>query len=446
MKHLLARAAAASLCCAALVSHAGEHPNILVMVADDLGYADLGCAGARDLRTPHLDSIAAGGVRFTSGYVSAPVCSPSRAGLITGRYQTRFGHEFNHAMADRSPEGVGLPRDEKTAAQWLKEAGYVTGHVGKWHLGNPAFPCYTPNARGFDESFHFAGAKKLPPLLFNHNREPGKAADRYVDEAMAREAAGFITRHRTEPWFLYVAFLTPHEPLQAPPGAEEAFSSISDPKRRSFATMMSLMDGSAGRILAALRESKQEQRTLIVFTSDNGPTPGNGSSAAPFSGTKNTSWEGGLRVPFLMQWKDGLPAGRVVDTPVITLDVLPTALAAAGVSPAEPQFDGVNLLPFLTGKTTQPPHEALFWRYGNQRAVRSGDWKLVTANRHGAHDQTAQTRLVNLASDPAEQRDLSAQEPAKLRELQSLWTGWDAENVPARWPNGSAAGEARTPP
>jgi arylsulfatase A-like enzyme len=412
------------------------------MVADDLGCSDLGCMGAQDLRTPHLDSLAAGGVRFTSGYVSAPVCSPSRAGLNTGRYQTRFGHEFNHELADRSPDGVGLPLGEKTAAQWLKESGYATGHVGKWHLGNPSFNHYTPNARGFAESFHFAGAKKLPPLLYNHNREPGKAADRYVDEAMAREAAGFITRHRAEPWFLYVAFLTPHEPLQTPPGADDAFASISDPKRRTFATMMSLLDGSVGRILGALRETGQERRTLITFVSDNGPTPSNGSRATPLSGTKNTTWEGGLRVPFLMQWTDGLPAGRVVSEPVITLDVLPTALAAAGVSaPAGARFDGVNLLPFLTGKTAQPPHEALFWRYGSQRAVRAGDWKLVTANRFGAHDQTALTRLVNLARDPAEEHDLSKAEPAKLRELQALWTAWNAENSPALWPNGSAAQE-----
>nr|MDQ3622988.1 sulfatase-like hydrolase/transferase [Verrucomicrobiota bacterium] len=218
------------LCTGAAVA-AEPKPNILILIADDLGSADLGVQGCRDIPTPHLDSLAHNGVRFTNGYVSAPVCSPSRAGLMTGRYQTRFGHEFNHPLADRSPEGVGLPLTEKTAAQWFKEAGYVTGHIGKWHLGNPSFPHYTPNARGFDESFHFPGARKLPPLAFNYNRKAGAAQDRYVDEAMGREAAAFAQRHRAAPWFLYVAFLTPHQPLDPPPGTEEAFASLATAER-----------------------------------------------------------------------------------------------------------------------------------------------------------------------------------------------------------------------
>lgn len=419
-------------------SAAENKPNILLMVADDLGYADLGCQGATDLKTPHLDSIAKNGVRFTSGYVSAPVCSPSRAGLMTGRYPTRFGHEFNHALADRSPDGVGLPLTEKTAAQWFKEAGYVTGHVGKWHLGNPSFAHYTPNARGFDESFHFPGANKLPPLVFNFNGKAATAQDRYVDEAMAREAAGFVERHRAEPWFLYVAFLTPHQPLQTPPGAEDGFASIQDPERRKCAALLALLDGSAGRILKALRETGQEERTLIVFLGDNGPTTHNGSRATPLSSGKNTTWEGGIRVPFVMQWKGGLPAGRVVDVPVFSLDILPTALTAAGVDvPANARLDGVNLLPFLTGRTSQPPHDALFWRFGGQWAVRAGDWKLLHANIGTGHAQTTVHRLVNLAADAAERHDLSTEQPAKLAELQTLWDEWNAKNVPALWPNGS---------
>jgi arylsulfatase A-like enzyme len=192
-------------------------PNVLYLLADDLGYADLSVQGCKDVPTPNIDSIARNGVRFTNGYVSAPVCSPTRAGLITGRYQTRFGHEFNHPLADRS--SVGLPTDQKTAANWFKGAGYVTGHIGKWHLGNPNMPQYVATARGFDEDVWFPGQKKLPPLNVYRNGAPETADDRYVDEAMAREAEAFVGRHCTEPWFLYVAFLTgrtakpPHEAL-----------------------------------------------------------------------------------------------------------------------------------------------------------------------------------------------------------------------------------------
>jgi arylsulfatase A-like enzyme len=236
---------------AAETPKAGAKPNIVFLIADDLGYADIGANGCTDFATPHIDSIADNGVRFTNGYVSAPVCSPSRAGLITGRWQTRFGHEFNHPLADRSP--VGLPVVEKTAAQHFREAGYVTGHVGKWHLGNPLVPEFSPKARGFDESVWFPGQKKLPPLQFFRHGERGKADDRYVDEAMAREASAFIERYRAEPWFLYVAFLTPHQPLDTPPGSEERFAQIADNERRKCAAMVTVLDGSVGRILQTLR-------------------------------------------------------------------------------------------------------------------------------------------------------------------------------------------------
>ncbi len=393
------------------------------MIADDLGYADIGAQGCSDVPTPHIDSIAKNGVRFTNGYVSAPVCSPSRAGLLTGRYQTRFGHELNHPMADRAP--TGLPLSEKLASQWFKEAGYVTGHIGKWHLGNPHMPEFHPNARGFVESVWFGGQKKLPPLQFYRNGEQGKCDDRYVDEAIAREAAAFAGKHRNQPWFLYVAFLTPHQPLDAPPGADKAFAGIVDPTRKKFAAMMTLLDGSVGTILKTLRETGQEERTLIVFLSDNGAPPKNGSRNTPLTGNKGTTWEGGLRVPFVMQWKGVAPAGRVVDVPVISLDLLPTALAAAGVSvSADARLEGVNLLPLLTGRTQEPPHAALFWRYGEQMAIRSGDWKLVRAS---------QTGLFRLSDDIGEQHDLSAAQPEKLASLQKLWDDWNKSNVTALW-------------
>jgi arylsulfatase A-like enzyme len=421
-------------------------PNVLILIADDLGYADLGVQGCRDFPTPHLDSLAASGVRFTSGYVSGPVCSPSRAGLITGRYQTRFGHEFNHPLADRA--SVGLPDTVKTAAQLLHDAGYLAGHVGKWHLGNPKLAGLSPKARGFQESVWFGGQRKLPPLTFYRHGEPGKSDDRYVDLAIAREAASFITRNQTEPWFLYVAFLTPHQPLDTPPGTEAPFATLADPERRKCAAMMSLLDGGIGQILQALRESGQEQRTLVVFLSDNGAPPRNGSRNTPLRGTKGTTWEGGIRVPFLMRWNGVLPEGRVVDAPMISLDLLPTALAAAGgVPPAGPGFDGVNLLPFLTGQVSQPPHPALFWRYGRQMAVRQGDWKLTRAINTAARPPALETGLYHLSDDIGEQHDRSIQQPEKRKELEALWNAWDAANVPALWDGGAVdgAGAGLTP-
>ncbi|MCL4205338.1 MAG: sulfatase-like hydrolase/transferase [Pirellulaceae bacterium] len=407
-----------------------SRPNVLLLIADDLGYADIGANGCTDFATPHIDSIADHGVRFTSGYVSAPVCSPSRAGLITGRWQTRFGHEFNHPLADRSP--VGLPVSEKTAAQHFREAGYVTGHVGKWHLGNPMVPEFSPKARGFEESVWFPGQRKLPPLQFFRNGERGKADDGYVDEAMAREASAFVERHRAEPWFLYVAFLTPHQPLDTPPGSEEPFTHLADNERRKCAAMVTILDRSVGRILQTLRETGQDDRTLVVFLSDNGAPPKNGSRNTPLRGGKGTLWEGGIREPFVMQWKGVLPAGRVVDAPVTSLDLLPTALAAAGVE-SSTRFDGVNLLPYLTGKTAEPPHAALFWRYGEQLAVRAGDWKLTRAIDQTAAPPVLKTGLFHLRRDVSEQRDLSEDEPDKAKELQSLWEQWNAQNVKALW-------------
>lgn len=417
---------------AAAPARSSARPNILYLLADDLGYADIGAQGCADVPTPNIDSIANNGVRFTNGYVSAPVCSPSRAGLITGRYQTRFGHEFNHPLVDRAP--TGMPVDQKTMANWFQDAGYATAHIGKWHLGNPKLPQYTATARGFDVDLWAPGMNKLPPLTLFRNGQMEKADDRYVDLALAREAAGYIEAHASAPWFVYVAFLSPHEPLATPPGSEEPFAAIADPKRRKCATMISLLDESVGRVLRALRDSGQEERTLVIFHSDNGAPRSNASRNTPLRGTKGTMWEGGIREPFVMQWKGTLPAGRVVDAPVIALDMLPTALAAARHEvPADATLDGVSLLPSLTGATNEPPRRNLFWRYGEQTAVRQGDWKLVTALDQATKPPVLTTGLYDLAQDAAEQHDLSAEHPDKVKELRALWDAWNEHNVPALW-------------
>ncbi len=439
MKQILAAALLALSSTVHAADPAPSKPNILYLLADNLGFADTGFQGCKDVPTPHLDSIAKNGVRFTSGYVSAPVCSPSRAGLLTGRYQTRFGHEFN--TDGPGNEATGLPTGQKTAGDWFREAGYATGQIGKWHIGDSRLTQYDPNQRGFTDSVVFAGQNKLPPLLSWRNGKREMADDPYVDLAMGREAASYIEAHKSTPWYLYVAFLSPHAPLDIPPGADKPFEGITEGKRRKIAAMISLLDESVGCILKALRDSGQEARTLIVFHSDNGAPFGSGSNNTPLRGYKSTLREGGIRMPFAMQWKGTLPAGRVLDTPIISLDILPTALAAAGVTvPADAQLDGVNLLPYLTGKASAPQRN-LFWRYGDQYAVRQGDWKLVKTMEQVAKPPVYTMGLYNVTTDIAEKHDLSADHPDIVKALQKLWDEWNANNVTALW-NGDTKDEA----
>lgn len=427
-------------------------PNVVVLISDDMGHADLGFQGGLDIPTPHLDALAASGVRCSNGYVSGPYCSPTRAGFLTGRYQQRFGHEFNGG--GHSPNGpVGLPVSETTIADRLKAAGYATGLVGKWHLG--AAPQFHPQKRGFDEFFGFLGGA--------HTYNAGKSTDiyrgteaveepTYLTDAFSREAVSFIDRHKDAPFFLEVAFNAVHTPMEATNERLARFSSISDPTRRAYAAMLSAMDDAVGAILDKLRASGLEEDTLVVFFNDNGGptmlgTTINGSRNDPFRGSKRTTLEGGVHVPFVLSWKGKLPAGKVYEQPVIQLDVLPTALAAAGVA-AQPDWklDGVDLLPFLTGSDSKAPHDTLFWRLGEQAAIRQGDWKLVrydeTVDIPGARStgpKVAVTpfRLYKLTEDPGETRDLSKDQPEKARELLAAWQAWSSELVEPLWGQGN---------
>jgi len=329
-------------------------PNIVVIVAYDLGYADIGVHGGRDIPTPNIDALANSGIRFTSGYVSGPYCSPTRAGLITGRYPQRFGHEFNPAG-----QQFGLPVDQITMADQLKTAGYRTALVGKWHLGFSEQ--HHPMSRGFDEFFGFLGGAHhyLDPMTASPNPildgRTRVAEVAYLTDAFAERAVGFIKRQGQKPFFLYLAFNAVHTPMHATDKYLARFAHISDPRRRTYAAMLSAMDDGIGRTIATLREQKLEESTLIFFFSDNGgptmaATAVNGASNAPLRGSKRQTWEGGIRVPFIISWKGHLPAGRTDARPIIQLDVLPTALAAAGVELPQAKLDGVNLLPYLTGK------------------------------------------------------------------------------------------------
>ena len=422
-----------------------DKPNILIIVGDDMGYADVGFHGVRDIPTPNLDALAADGVRFTNGYVSGPYCSPTRAGLLTGRYQNRFGHEFN-------PGGGadGLPLSEQTLADRLRAAGYRTGLVGKWHLGNLAQ--MHPQQRGFDEFFGFLGGAhsyfEAKGIL--RGTEPVNELD-YTTDAFGREASTFIEQHDEKPWFLYLSFNAVHTPMQATDDRLSQFSNIADKQRRTYNAMMLAMDDAIGNVRKKLVETGQADNTLIAFISDNGgpAMPGvtvNGSNNAPLRGSKRTTLEGGIRVPYVLTWP-GLIKPGIFEQPAIQLDLHATALAAAGVD-AQPEWklDGVNLLPFLSGERTDAPHDALYWRFGKQMAIRRGDWKLVRYDST-ADTQSAQTepvtaaRLYNLAMDIHEDQDLSAANPDKVKELQASWDAWNQANVAPLWGGRNADGQ-----
>jgi arylsulfatase A-like enzyme len=435
------------------LSAAERKPNVIVIVADDLGYADIGVQGCKDVPTPHIDSLAKHGVRCSQGYVSGPYCSPTRAGLLTGRYQTRFGHEFNPGPRARPEVEAGLPLSETTMADRFKAAGYATGMVGKWHLGYEEK--FHPLARGFSEYFGFlGGAHPYLPGQGGANRGILRGREtvdekEYLTDAFTREAVAYIDRHATEPFFLYLTYNAVHSPMHASDKRLEKFAAIADEKRRTFATMLSAMDDGIGAVLKKLQDAGIEEKTLIFFVADNGgPTANNTSRNDPLRGFKATTWEGGVRVPWLVQWKGHLSAGKVYELPVIQLDILPTALAAAGIEPKEAKLDGVNLLPFLRGENAERPHETLYWRFGQQMAVRHGDYKLVRGNERDAgvrNQAQLQPHLFNLAADAGEQNDLAEKEPEKLKELQKLWDKWNAEQAKPLWgpPRAQAAATPR---
>lgn len=450
------------LACPGILSAAERwKPNVVILVADDLGHADLGFQGGRDIPTPHIDSLAKNGVRCSNGYVSGPYCSPTRAGLLTGRYQQRFGHEFNPGGGKN--EKLGLPLSETTLADRFKAAGYATGLVGKWHLG--AAPHFHPQKRGFDEFFGFLGG--------DHSYFPGGEApiyrgtevvreEDYLTDAFSREAVSFVERHKERPFLLYLAFNAVHTPMHATDARLARFASIADKPRRTYAAMLSAMDEAVGKVLASLRSAGVEENTLIVFLSDNGGptmlgTTVNASRNDPFRGSKRTTLEGGIHVPFVLQWKGTLPPGKVYDRPVIQLDILPTLLAAAGV-PSRPEWnlDGVDLLPFLKGQNPGAPHDALFWRLGEQSAIRQGDWKLVrydqTVDNPGTRSDASNVkvtppRLYNLAKDPGEARDLASEHPDQVSKLLAAWKAWDAQLAKPLWGPGTRLAEsAKSPP
>lgn len=440
------------LACLLLTAHAmlatggrgGEtRPNIVVIVSDDAGYNEFSMHGSAICPTPRIDSIAKHGVRFSNGYVSGSVCSPTRAGLLTGRYQTFFGHEFN--IPPVYSDENGLPLSETTIADGLRGGGYRTIALGKWHLGYA--PKFHPMQRGFTDYYGFLqGARSYfpltPPTQLNQllrDREPQQPEDfGYMTDELAHAAVEYIKDSRDTPFFMYLAFNATHTPLHTLPEDEAAAEKLSS-KSVKIRAMTIALDRAVGAVIDGLSQQGLLDNTLLVFVNDNGGAAGHDN--APLRGQKGQTWEGGIRVPFAMQWPAKLPRGLVYDHPVIALDIFPTAMAAAGVAVDEHlHLSGVNLLPHLTGDTTARPHQTLYWKNGDKWAVRDGDLKLVSGNP----DQQGQPpALYDLTSDISEQTDLAPARGDEVARLTALYNDWNAHTQPTLWQRG---GGQATPP
>ena len=420
-----------------LIPVADARPNIVLILADDLGYGSLGAYGEKEIPTPNIDSIAKNGAKMTNGYVSCPICAPTRAGLMTGRYQQRFGFEHNPGPARQANDNFGLPIDQTTIAEVLKKNGYRTGMFGKWHLGYK--PELQPTARGFDEFYGFlSGARsyfpgrRTDPILRGTKQVPDPE---YLTEALAQEAVAFMGQKSDKPFFVYLPFNAVHAPLEAPAKYTDPFPELTG-TRKTYAGMQAGLDAAVGKVLDAIKTKGIEKNTVVFFLSDNGgPTQQTTSSNKPLRGVKGQMYEGGIRVPFMVQWQGKVKPGTVVQDPCFSLDIFPTVLEIAGISKEEQKEkqDGRSLMPALQGSQSAKSPRAIFWRMGAQFAVRSGDWKMVSSR--------GRVELFNLKSDMAETSDLSASEPEKLKELQALYAAWNKENKAPLWrrSDGSAA-------
>ncbi|TXG39823.1 sulfatase [Seonamhaeicola maritimus] len=413
-----------------------QQPNILFIFSDDAGYADFGFHGSHDFKTPNLDALAASGVKFTQAYVSAAVCGPSRAGLLTGKYQQKFGFEENNVKGYMSNSSallghdMGLPVDQVTMADYLKELGYKTALFGKWHMGHA--DRYHPTKRGFDEFYGFRGGarsywemseaemqKKAEAKLekgFGHFKEPEK----YLTDELADATIEFIERNKKQPFFAYLSFNAVHTPMEARKDDLEKVPAHLTGRRRTLAAMTIGMDRAIGRVLDKVKELGLSDNTLIVFTNDNGgPSDTNHSSNAPLSGTKANHLEGGIRVPFLMSWAGKLKANSSYNNPISTLDLLPTFVTVGGGDVSEIEgLDGVDLMPFAKGESQGKPHETLFWKKENRGAIRHNEWKLIRFP-----DRPAE--LYNIEEDISEINDLASEKPELVRELYKKLFDWE---------------------
>lgn len=417
-------------------------PNIILIISDDAGYADFGFQGSKVMRTKHLDQLADEGMRFNQAYVTAAVCGPSRAGILTGKYQQRFGFEENNVPGYMSnyyihDDEMGLPLDQKTIAEYLKDLGYRTGLFGKWHQGNA--DQFHPTKRGFDDFYGFRGGarsyfeydKSNPTsreedLLETGFRNFGETKD-YLTESFTKATINFIEQNKDVPFFAMLTFNSVHTPMEATKADLEEFPKL-EGKRKQLAAMTLAMDKACSLIFDKLKELDLEENTLIVFTNDNGgPSDTNASNNKPLSGTKANHLEGGIRVPFIMKWKGVIPERSKYDFPVSTFDLLPTFYCLGGGDVKDlDDVDGVNLFPHISGKNDNRPHKTLFWKKENRGAVRDGDWKLIRYP-----DRPAE--LFYLPNDISEKKDLAYTYPQKVKELYKLLFEWELTLARPRW-------------
>ncbi|MGD7654733.1 MAG: sulfatase [Verrucomicrobiales bacterium] len=434
----------------------GGKPNIIVIMADDLGYKDLGVHGCKDIPTPHLDKLASEGVRFTSAYVTWPMCGPSRAGFLTGRYQSTFGY-YENVSAPFDPK-QGLPKIA-TIASLLKQQGYVTGGVGKWHMGTT--DDQHPNAMGFDDWFGFLGGGRMyfpldhpsykgrftpikRPLNMKylqhtlpviHNREPVDW-DQYLTRELTDAGVRFLEQNRERPFFLFMSYNAPHLDLEAPeetiakfpPEQMTKIPGVTPKSRSIYGAMVDEMDAGVGRLLARVDELGLAGNTVIWFLSDNGGMKKT-SDNRPLRGAKGAAYEGGIRVPMFVKWPGKTPAGKVLEAPVSSLDITATTIAMAGGDPEAAGLHGKDIRAYLTGQSDEPPHDALFWHTARnmnpEGVIREGDFKLIIGKK--------KLELYNLREDLGETNNLAKTHPEKVRAMKARWMEWDKGRKPPLW-------------
>ena len=412
-----------------------KKPNIIVVLTDDQGWADVGFNGATDIPTPNLDKLASEGVIFDNGYVLHPYCSPSRAGLLTGRYQARFGHDCNMPYDAENNATVGTPLSEKMIPEALKEQGYRTSAIGKWHLGD--HPSLHPIHQGFDHWFGFVGGGMnywgkpdglLKTIVRNGKPVPQNELQ-YLTDDFTDEAIDFITKNNEKPFFMYLAYNAPHTPDHATKQYLEHTKHIEYGGRSIYAAMVNAVDAGVGRIDSTLAANGMKENTILVFLSDNGGRTQHADNR-PYRGHKGMLFEGGIKVPFFITWPKKLNKGQHYKKPISSLDLLPTFLEAVGGQlKNEKQLDGTSLLPYILEGKTSNPHDTLFWRSvgGFEYAVRIGDFKLYKSAYKN------KTLLFNLETDPWERNDVAEKHPELITKLGVAYKEWDSKNLVPGW-------------
>lgn len=407
-----------------------DRPNIILILADDLGYADLSMNGSKQIHTPNIDLLAKSGVNFTQSYVSSAVCSPSRAGILTGINQVEYGYDNNLSTNTTGfdPEFAGLPVNIKTIATLLKEQGYTTGLVGKWHLGHKEQ--FHPLNRGFDEFWGYVGGGhdyfeteegnigRRAPIECNY-KEP--QALTYITDDKGDECIDFIKRNKDQPFFLYASFNAPHAPMQALDADLELYKDIEDIGRRTYAAMVHRLDVNVGRMIESLDDEGIRNNTLVILLSDNGgPTDQNFSCNAPYNGQKGILLEGGIRVPLIASWPGTLSQDIQYTNPVSSLDLAPTFLKLAGGNIDSIKFSGVDLMPYLKSQLNTKPHETMMWKFTISTAIREGDWKLISI-------PDRLPMLFNLATDISEKKNVALERLDITKRLMKKMGAWEVK-------------------